>query len=58
MTGIPAPNVGSVGFVRGTRSLCIFTPVGWVTVEVGAWPYPVCEQLYIINMAFSFRMTP
>lgn len=36
MTGIPAPNVGSVGFVRGTRSLCIFTPVGWVTVEVGA----------------------
>ena len=35
MTGIPAPSVGSVGFVRGTRSLCIFTPAGWVTVQVG-----------------------
>ena len=28
------PQIGSVGFVIGTRSLCVYTPLGWVDVEV------------------------
>ena len=28
------PQVGSVGFILGTRSLCVYTPLGWVDVEV------------------------
>ena len=29
------PQVGSVGFILSTRSLCVYTPLGWVDVEVG-----------------------
>jgi hypothetical protein len=28
------PQIGTVGFVIGTRSLCIYTPLGWIDVEV------------------------
>ena len=28
------PQIGSVGFVIGTRSLCVYTPLGWIDVEV------------------------
>ena len=29
-----APQIGSLGFILGTRSLCVFTPLGWVDVMV------------------------
>ena len=28
------PQIGSVGFIIGTRSLCVYTPLGWIDVEV------------------------
>ena len=33
------PQVGSVGFVLDTRSLCVYTPLGWVDVEVCMYMY-------------------
>ena len=29
-----SPQIGSVGFIIGTRSLCVYTPFGWIDVEV------------------------
>jgi hypothetical protein len=29
------PQIGSVGFIIGTRSLCVYTPLGWIDVESG-----------------------
>jgi hypothetical protein len=29
------PQIGSVGFVISTRSLCVYTPLGWIDVESG-----------------------
>ena len=31
---VSRPQIGTVGFVIGTRSLCIYTPLGWIDVEV------------------------
>ena len=33
------PQIGTVGFVLSTRSLCVYTPLGWIDVEVGRAPY-------------------
>jgi hypothetical protein len=32
---VSRPQIGTVGFVIGTRSLCIYTPLGWIDVESG-----------------------
>ena len=28
------PLIGTVGFVLSTHSLCVYTPLGWIEVEV------------------------
>ena len=39
------PQIGSVGFIIGTRSLCVYTPLGWIDVEVmyTSDPTPLCS---------------
>lgn len=38
-SGDSRPQVGSVGFVLDARSLCVYTPLGWVDVEVCMYMY-------------------
>lgn len=45
---VSRPQVGSVGFVLGTRSLCVYTPLGWIDVEVHTLSYnpSIVENYY------------
>ena len=38
------PQIGSVGFVIGTRSLCVYTPLGWIDVKVGSQTEPHARE--------------
>ena len=44
--GSDTPQIGSVGFVISTRSLCVYTPIGWTDVQVP-----------LLTSAFSLHIT-
>ena len=50
MNGEIRPQIGSVGFVISSRSLCVYTPLGWIDVKVRTYniaPHSVYICMYI-----------